>query len=498
MIELRGIDKGFQGVVALDDVSLRVERGECHALMGENGAGKSTLGRVLAGIHRPDSGEIVIDGRSVRFRSPADALAAGVAMVHQELAFCPDLSVAENLCLGRWPTRARLLVDRGGMARHAEQVLSRIGVTLDVRAPMRALSTAQEQLVQIAAAVDSGASMLIFDEPTSSLSETEAGRLFELVESLKQRGVTMLYVSHRIPEVFRLADRISVLRDGRHVATRPAGEVTPDELVRLMIGRELDEFFAGPPRTPPGEIVLEVEQLASPGRFEPLSFRLQAGEIVGLAGLVGSGRSEVARALFGLDRRARGRISVLGRPLRPGSPRRAIAAGMALVPEDRKRQGLVLGLSARANWSLPVLERLRRGRLIDGAAESRQAAEAFERVDLRAASIEAPVAELSGGNQQKVVLARWLGTGARVLIVDEPTRGVDVGAKASIHALLADRAHTGAGILLISSEMPELMALSSRMLVMREGRLVGELSRHELTRADAQAEVLRLMAGVGV
>jgi len=500
-IEFRDVGKRFGGTRALDGVTLAIESGECHALVGENGAGKSTLGRILAGIHAPDHGELRLDGRPVRWRSPADARAAGIAMVHQELAFCPDLTVAENLALGAWPRRGPLgmLVDRAAMHATARRRLEEIGVGLDPALPLRALGTAQEQLVQIAAAVGTGANVLIFDEPTSSLTPAEGQRLFALIGRLRARGATILYVSHRLPEIEALADRVSVLRDGRLVATRERGQAAPADLVRLMIGRDL-----GPPAASPqaaaGGVVLEVENFGSPGRFRDVSFRLRAGEIAGLAGLVGAGRSELARALFGLDPAARGRLTVGGAPLRPGSVRRAIGAGLALVPEDRKRQGLVPSLGARANWSLPLLPRLpRRGgailapaQLIDRAAERREAAAALASVGAPPGSLEPPVALLSGGNQQKVVLARWLSTGARVLVVDEPTRGVDVGAKAAIHELLRQRARAGTALLLISSELDELLLLCERVLVMREGRLVGDVRR-----AEASPEsLLRLMAGV--
>jgi ABC-type sugar transport system ATPase subunit len=504
ILELRGIGKRFGGVRALHDVSFTIEAGECHALMGENGAGKSTLGRVLAGILRSDAGELRVDGRPVAFRSPADAQAAGIGMVHQELACCPDLSVAENLALGRWPRRGPggsgrgPLVDRRAMERRARELLAGIGAELDVRRTMRELSTAQEQRVQVAAAVGSGARVIVFDEPTSALTGADAERLYTLIGALRARGVTVIYVSHRIPEVFRLADRITVLRDGARVATLPRDETSPRDLVRRMIGRELSGYHAGPPPGPPGEVLLEVEGLASRGRIEGVGFRVRAREIVGLAGLVGAGRSEVLRALFGLDPHARGRVTVTGRPLRLGSTRAALTAGLALVPEDRKRQGLVLPLGARANWALAQLPALRRRArparalgLLDGGAERRRAAASLASVDVRAASLDAPVAALSGGNQQKVVLARWLATGARVLLVDEPTRGVDVGAKAAIHHLLAGRAADGAAILLVSSELDELLALSSRVLVLREGRLVAELPR-----GASEEAVMTAMAGV--
>jgi len=369
-VEFIGVGKRFAGVAALDDVSLSVAAGECHALAGENGAGKSTLVKLLAGIHRPDAGRMAVDGRAVQFASPADALGAGVAIVHQELAFAPDLSVAENIAMGRYPRRG-LLLDRRAMHRRAEAALGRIGAALDVRAPMRALSVAQEQLVQIAVAVDRGARVLILDEPTSSLSEAEAQKLFSLIADLKRVGTTIFYVTHRLPEVFALCDRISVLRDGRLVQTLPTRDATPDGLVASMIGRELEAFFAGPPEGPPGDVLLEVEGLSSPAGFRDVAFTLRAGEIVGLAGLVGAGRSEVARALFGLDPEARGVVRAGNADLGTrGGPRAAIAAGLALVPEDRKRQGLVLSMGSRANWSLPVLRRITRR----GSWTSRRAA----------------------------------------------------------------------------------------------------------------------------
>lgn len=493
MISFRHITKTFAGVTALEDVSLDIARGQCHALMGENGAGKSTLGKMLAGIHRPTSGEIHLDGRQVTMHSPLDAARLGIGMVHQELAFVPELSVAENLALGRYPTAGGLFVSRAAMAARARELLGRIGVTLDVHAPMRALSTAQEQLVQIAAAIGTGARILIFDEPTSSLSERESQQLFTLIESLRQRGVTMIYVSHRLPEVFRLADRISVLRDGRYVGTLERAAATPDRLVALMIGRSLGDYQARHTAAAPGAVMLEVTHFSSPGKFADVSLQVRAGEIVGLAGLVGAGRSEVAQAIFGLDKHARGSVRVAGQPLPLGSVRAAMRAGVGLLPEDRKRQGLVLMMSGRRNFSLAMLDRLGRLGFLRHGAERAEAGEYFARLAVRTPSLEAPVAALSGGNQQKVALAKWLARGGRVLIVDEPTRGVDVGAKAAIHELLDGLARQGVAILLISSDLPEVVALATRVLIMRAGRLVAELPRTQAT----QEAVLRHMAGVG-
>lgn len=491
-IRFEGIAKSFGGVTALDDVSFNIGRGECHGLMGENGAGKSTLGKVLAGIHRPDRGQLVIDGKPQTFSSPRDAMKARVAMVHQELAFCPDLSVAENLSLGQYPRRAGVLLDRRQMIERAEKLLSAIGVSLEVTQSMRSLSTAQEQMVQIAAAIGSDPRILIFDEPTSSLAEPDAQNLFKLIENLRFRGLTLIYVSHRMPELFRLCDKISVLRDGRYVGTLDREEMNHDAVVRMMIGRTVEEYFPKHLETKSGEVVVRTKELSSPGAFRDVSFEVRAGEIVGFAGLVGSGRSEVAKAIFGLDSRAEGSLEVEGQTVPLGSTRKALGAGIGLVPEDRKRQGAVLGMSCGANISMAILERLRRFGMLDRKTENRIATDYFQKLRVKAASLDAPVQSLSGGNQQKVVLAKWLARGGRFLIVDEPTRGVDVGAKAAIHELIDELARQGLAVMLISSELPEVLNLSTRIIVMREGRIAGELSRGEAS----QEAVLRLMAGI--
>jgi ABC-type sugar transport system ATPase subunit len=491
-IQFSSITKRFAGVTALDGVSLSIARGECHGLMGENGAGKSTLGKILAGIHRADEGQILIDGVPQRFHSPADALRAGVGMVHQELAFCPDLSVAENLCMGQYPRRLGMLVNRAEMSRRARKLLSEIGVRIDVEQPMRSLSTAQEQLVQIAAAVGINAKILVFDEPTSSLAEPDAQRLFQLIDALKARGVTMIYVSHRMPELFRLCDRISVLRDGKYVGTVDREHATQDAIVRMMIGRSVADYFPQHLSAAPGKTILKVRGLTSPGIFEEVSFEIRAGEIVGFAGLVGAGRSEVAKAIFGLDASARGHVELEGEPLKLGSVRQSMRRGIGLLPEDRKRQGLVLMMSCRTNLSMAMLDRVSFMGLLNGRRERNIAEDFFEKLRVRAPSIETPVSGLSGGNQQKIAISKWLARGAKLLIVDEPTRGVDVGAKAAIHQLIDDLARQGVAIMLISSELPEVVNLSRRILVMRNGRLVGEIPREKAT----QESVLRLMAGV--
>lgn len=490
-IEFHSVTKVFGGVTALRDVTLHIEQGECHGLMGENGAGKSTLGKALAGIHLPDGGKIVIAGERPDLSNPRNAIAAGVAMVHQELAFCPDLSVAENLCMGRYPRRLGLVLDQKEMHQRAEKLLSRIGVNLDVQSLMRDLSTAQEQLVQIAAALGTNPRILIFDEPTSSLSEPEAQQLFALIESLKSEGLTMIYVSHRMPELFRLCDKISVLRDGAYVGTLEKSAMTQDAVVQMMIGRSVQEYFGDTAHRNLGKTMLSVQNLSSRNAFQDINFDIKAGEIVGFAGLVGAGRSEVAKAIFGLDPDATGTVRIDGQELALGSVKSSLRAGVGLVPEDRKRQGCVLGMSCRENISMAILDRIGRGGFLDQKHEKTIAADYIGQLRVKTASVDAPVNSLSGGNQQKIVIAKWLARGGKLLIVDEPTRGVDVGAKAAIHALLDELAGNGLAIMLISSELPEVLNLSNRIMVMREGRLVGELAKAEAS----QEAVLRLMAG---
>ena len=492
LVRFKGIRKVFVGVTALDDVSLDIARGEVHALMGENGAGKSTLGKMLAGIHQPDAGRVLIDGRPVSLGSPRDALAAGIGMVHQELAFCPDLSVAENLSLGSYPRLAGPVISRAKMRERARALLSRIGVSLDVDRPMRELTTAQEQLVQIAAAVGTEARVLVFDEPTSSLSEVDAQRLLELIEELRRQGKTIVYVSHRMPEVFRLADRVSVLRDGKYVGTLARADATHDAVVQMMIGRSVEQYFPHHLKREPGEVRLRVRSLSSPGRFRDVSFDVAAGEIVGFAGLVGSGRSEIAQAIFGLDGHARGSVEIDGHPLKLGNVKKARDAGLGLVPEDRKRQGLVLGMGCLQNFTLAMLERLTRWGFLRQNRARAKAKEHFDRLRVKAASLTTPVGTLSGGNQQKVALAKWLGRDCSILIVDEPTRGVDVGAKAAIHEIIDELAASGVAIVLISSELPELINLAGRVLVMHEGCLVAEVPRDQAT----QDRLLRRMSNV--
>lgn len=490
-LEFRGITKRFPGVLALDGVSFTVERGTCHALIGENGAGKSTLGKILAGVQTADGGEIRLNGRVIAPASPLAARELGIAMVHQELAFCPNLSVAENLCLGDLPRRLGF-VDRGELRARARAMLATIGADIDPATIIGTLSTGREQLVQIAAAVGTGAKVIVMDEPSSSLSATETAELFRLVRELKGRGITLIYVSHRLEELFALCDSITVLRDGKHVSTGPIAETTPHKVVTQMIGRELLIATPNHLTRPLGAERLRVEGLCSPRKFSGIDFSVRAGEIVGVAGIVGAGRSEVVEAIFGLDPAVTGSVSIHRKPLPLGSRDAALAAGVGLVPEDRKRQGLVLGLNCRENTCLAALPALTTAGWVRRGEERTLAQRYAQRLRVKAPSLESITAGLSGGNQQKIALAKWLARSCDVLLIDEPTRGVDVGAKAEIYQLLDELACEGKALLVVSSELPELIGLCRRILVMREGRIAGEVARADFS----EATLMRLMAGV--
>lgn len=492
ILALADVSKRFPGVLALDGVSLAVGTGSCHGLVGENGAGKSTLGKIIAGLYTPDSGSIRLDGAAVTLSGPGQAIDAGIAMVHQELLFCENLSVAENLCLGDIPHRGPWVHD-GEMVARAARWLEAIGAgNLDPRSRLGELPISKQQLVQIAAGIGKGARILIFDEPTSSLSQGETQRLMRIIQDLQARGITCIYVSHRLEEVFALCDTVTVLRDGKVVSTAPIGSFDRSSLVRAMVGRELAGSLQTHEDAPLGDPILRVEQLGSPGKFSGVSFTLKRGEILGFAGLVGAGRTEVAEALFGLDREASGKVEVDGRPLTSRTPREAIDAGIALVPEDRKRHGIIPGMAAGENITLPTLDEMALAGFVRPSREKTQVGKYFRSLRIKASSPRAPAVGLSGGNQQKLVLAKWLAAHAPVLIVDEPTRGVDVGAKAEIHELLREQARRGSAILMISSELPELLALCHRILVMREGRIVAEVLA-----GDASEEALmRHMTGL--
>lgn len=489
ILELNKISKRFPGVVALDDVTVSIERGSCHALMGENGAGKSTLGKIVAGIYRADEGAVILDGKEVSFSDPGQALDAGIGMVHQELLFCENLTVAENLALGHMPHHGPF-VDFGQMRSEAKTALARFGADISPDRRLGDLPISRQQTVQIASALARGAKILIFDEPTSSLSHAESERLFEVIEQLKKDGVTCIYVSHRINEVFRLSDSVTVLKDGKHVVTKPTKEFTEETLVQSMIGRDLD--LATRSQANPGAQMLKVEGLTSEGKFQGVSFEVREGEIVGISGLVGSGRTEVLESVFGLDPHVTGNVEVEGKAVRIRDPRTALRLGLGLVPEDRKRHGLILSMRVRENMSLTILRRLAAFGFVKQRAERKQAQTYFDRLHVRAPSLESATSGLSGGNQQKLVIAKWVAADCKVLMVDEPTRGVDVGAKQEIHDILREMAKEGRAVLVVSSELPEMLALATRVLVMRQGKIVGEVSRDD---ADEE-KLIRLMTGV--
>ncbi|MGP4114135.1 sugar ABC transporter ATP-binding protein [Streptomyces sp. 4N509B] len=485
LLRLAAVSKSFGAVAAVADVSFALHGGEAHALVGENGAGKSTLVKLLAGVHQPDTGGLEIDGRPLRLAGPADARAAGIAVIYQEPTLFPDLSVAENIFMGRQPTRGLRRIDRAALHEAAAGLFTRLGVALDPRRPARGLSIADQQLVEIAKALSVEARVLVMDEPTAALSGHEVTRLFAVVRALRAQGAAILFVSHRFDEVFDLCQRITVLRDGRWVSTDPAAALDVDTLVRRMVGREVDTLYARPEQPPGGsaraEPVLEVEGLGRAGDFEDVGFTVHAGEIVALAGLVGAGRSEVVRSLFGVDRYDTGVVRVAGRRLRPGSPAAAMAAGLALVPEDRRQQGLVMEMSVERNATLTRLRSLTRLGLLSGRRERGTARAWAERLQVRYGRLGDAVATLSGGNQQKVVLAKWLATSPRVLVVDEPTRGIDVGTKAEVHRIMTRLAGEGMAVLMVSSDLPEVLGMADRVLVMHEGRLTAELPRGQAT-----------------
>ena len=473
-VEVHGVSKRFGGVVALDGIDLEIEHRSIHALVGENGAGKSTLAKILSGVHRADDGEVWVEGRRVDYRSPRDALADGITIIAQEPTLVPHRSVQENVYLGVEGGRAGIVDDRRTSRRFAALVRES-GIELPPRRLARTLRVADQQKVEVLRAIARDAKLFVMDEPTSALTADESDRLFEVIKRLRDRGATIVYVSHFLPEVLELADTVTVLRDGRLVRTSPTADETPDKLVTAMLGRPLDLTF--PEKAPPpadAPIVLSVRGLARPPAVQEASFEIRAGEIVGLAGLIGSGRSEVARAIFGADRRTAGLVEVDGKRLDARSPRAAIRRGVAMLPEDRKRQGLLMLRSLVDNVTLPHLGDLSSVGVMALRSERTRTSELIGRLDVRTRSNNARVNTLSGGNQQKVLFAKWLFRRPRVFIADEPTRGVDVGAKLAIHRLIHSLAAEGIAVLLISSEHEEVLGLAHRVLVMRAGRIVAE------------------------
>jgi len=486
ILSVREATKAFGAVHALEGVSIDLYAGEVHALVGENGAGKSTLVKIFGGVHQPDSGELVdADGHALVLTGPADAREAGIAIIFQEPTLFPDLSVAENVFIGRQPRRSGGRIDHRAMRRQARALFERLGVPLDPDRPARGLSIAEQQIVEIGKALSFDAKVVVMDEPTAALSATEVARLFGVVQSLRDHGAAVLFISHRLEEVFAICQRVTVLRDGRRVLSQLLGELTAGDLVRAMVGRDI----AARERTQhdAGAAVLRVAELQRAGIFKDISFDVRAGEIVALAGLVGAGRSEVARAAFGIDVYDSGRVLVGERALHKGRPIDAMRAGVAFVPEDRRQQGLVMDMSIIDNISLASLRRLSRHGLLIPSVERSFASDWAARLQVKYGNIANPATSLSGGNQQKVVLAKWLSREPAVIIVDEPTRGIDVATKAEVHRLLVELSRSGVAVLMISSELPEVLAVADRILVMREGRLVAEFAR-------AHASEERIMA----
>ena len=487
ILKLTNIHKAFGGVQALAGANFELRPGEVHALVGENGAGKSTLVKVITGVHQPDAGEILFRGESVTVANPLVARRLGIAAIYQEAALFPDLDIAENIFMGRHPVRpfTRRVAWRQ-VYEQAAQPLRALGVDLDPRARVRGLTVAQLQMVEIAKALSFSAQVLIMDEPTSALTLNEVADLFRIVRQLRDAGTAIVFISHRLDEVFELADRVTVLRDGHYVGTHDVSEVADDELIRMMVGRTLDDLF---PKmdVERGGAVLRVEGLTKDRLFEDVSFELHQGEILGVAGLVGAGRTDVARAIFGVAPADRGTIWVNGQQARIYHPKDALALGIAYVPEDRQQHGLLLPMNITHNVTLPILREFANMGWLDQQAEAQKAQELAGRLEVRAAGLWQRACELSGGNQQKVVLAKWLAARPRILILDEPTRGIDVGTKAAVHELMNTLVSQGMAILMISSELPEILGMSDRILVMCEGSLAGHFTRAEATQEKIMA-----------
>jgi inositol transport system ATP-binding protein len=490
LLQMEGISKSFPGVLALNDVHLNVRPGSVHALMGENGAGKSTLMKVLIGMYQADTGTVRLGGEAVQVADPARALALGISMIHQELSPVPEMSVAENIYLGREPTNRLGLIDKRRMVADTRALLERLEIKLNPRKLMKSLSVAQMQMVEIAKAISYDSRLVIMDEPTSAISEREVEHLHRMISSLRETGVAIIYITHKMDEVFRISDEVTVFRDGKHVATLPATELDRHRLITLMVGRELTHMF---PKEPAeiGEVVMSVRGLTRSGLVKDITFELRKGEILGLAGLMGAGRTEVLEGIFGVAPIDAGEVFVHGKQVTIKEPSDAIAAGLGLLTEDRKLTGIMGVLSVRDNMTVASLPRFSPA----GVLQKRQMDEAC-RKQRDALAIKTPtlgqlIKLLSGGNQQKVLVSRWLLTTPDILMIDEPTRGIDVGAKAEIHRLMSTLAGEGKAILMVSSEMPEILGMSDRVLVMHEGRLTGEFSREEAT----QETIMRAATG---
>jgi rhamnose transport system ATP-binding protein len=488
LLQLKGIQKRFGGVVALRNGNLSVKAGEVHLLMGENGAGKSTLMKIVAGMFPPDAGEVLWNGQPISFKNPADAQAHGIAMVHQECLLAQHLSVAENIFLGRQPSNAVGLVNRRRMEYEAARLIQQHNFPLQANWIVQKLSPAQKQLVEICRAVQAGSGLLIFDEPTSSLSESETKEVFRIVRELRERGTGVIYITHRLDELRSVGDRVTIFRDGEWVHTCALEELDTAQLIKYMVGREVTSIYSRQPVSP-GPELLRVENVSRKGVLHDISFNMRAGEIVGLAGLVGAGRTELCRALFGVDRFDSGTVQVDGKTVNPRNPGQAVKAGIALIPEDRGRDGLARQLPIAYNITAASLGRLSSWGVISHKAETAVTQEYVGKLRIKASSGAQLAGRLSGGNQQKVVIAKWLARGAKIFLFDEPTRGIDVGAKVEVFEVMDSLARAGAAILMVSSELTELVQVPDRILVMRQGRLTGELPR-----GSSQEEIMRLAA----
>jgi inositol transport system ATP-binding protein len=489
LLKMTGISKYFPGVQALDNVSLEVAPGEIHGLLGENGAGKSTLLKILSGAYHPDAGTIELDGRTIRVDNPHHAQKMGIVTIYQEFNLVPSLTIAENVFIGREPGNAAF-ISWSALRDETRAITDRLGLSLDPMSLVRDLTVAEQQMVEIARALSMKSRVIIMDEPTSALSENETEKLFQIMRDLKAQGLSIIFVTHRLEEVLRICDRITVLRDGRNVGSANVKDIALNDIIRMMVGRSVDELFHRAGKHEYGDVALQVVNLSRYGTTQDpnasvlhdISFEVRRGEILGLAGLVGAGRTELARVIFGADPFFQGSIEVNGRPVRINSPADAIRYGIGLVPEDRKQQALFLSLAVRENASITVLNRLLRwGGFVRDEEERDLVEEYRQKLNIRMTSQEQKIANLSGGNQQKVVIARWLALQPKVLIVDEPTRGIDVAAKAEVHSLLDQMASDGIAVIMISSELPEILGMSDRIITMREGRLTGELTRSEAT-----------------
>jgi inositol transport system ATP-binding protein len=490
LLSAEGIRKEFPGVVALDDVEFKLKRGTVHALMGENGAGKSTLMKILAGIYTPDKGDVKLKGVEIRLKSPLDALENGIAMIHQELNLMPFMTVAENIWIRREPKNRFGFVDHGEMNRITARLFDRLKIKIDPEIEVRHLSVANRQMVEIAKAVSYESDVLIMDEPTSALTEREVAHLFEIIRDLREQGIGIVYITHKMNELFEIADEFSVFRDGKFIGTHASSDVTRDDIIRMMVGREITQMFPKE-EVPIGDVVLSVKNLALDGVFRDVSFDVRAGEILGIAGLVGSGRSNVAETLFGVTPASSGTISIDGKALSVNSPNTAIKNRMAFLTEDRKDTGCLLILDILENMQIAVLQdRFVKGGFVTEKQISAACEEMSRKLRVKTPNLQERIENLSGGNQQKVLIGRWLLTNPRILILDEPTRGIDVGAKAEIHRLVTELARNGVAVIMISSEMPEVLGMSDRIMVMHEGRVTGFLDRAEAT----QIKVMELAA----